>query len=423
MWTKRKNGSNIVGIDEDEYQRLVNFFTDHRYRKRSISKLLRSGVRTIDEPPAEGQGPFYKLDMPSSKAKSLAPSIGQLQSLKELDLHNSKNLSSLPEEIGNLVNLQSLNLSGSAITLLPSSIGQLQSLKELNLHNTKNLTSLPGEIGNLANLQSLDLSVSGITALPSSIGQLQSLKDLDLGYTYRLTSLPEEIGNLANLQALNLYLSPIASLPSSIGQLQSLTRLNLGSTSNLTSLPEEIGNLANLKLLYLHEAEITSLPQSIERLQSLEKLDIRRSGLTSYGPIGKLKGLKWIHLSGSRIHELRSSCDDVFFKFVLKLTQLHPYLGTLNYADLRSIYCERKIEYALACNRFRFRKGKARPSDCFVWWPHLLNNSKRLFSEYEWTSESCSLEDYQRIYLLLLLERDSFINTILFARQSDHKDS
>lgn len=64
-----------------------------------------------------------------------------------------------------------------------------------------------------------------------------------------------------------------------------------------------------------------------------------------------------------------------------------------------------------------------------MWWPYLLDtrsNNKRLFSEYEdrSTVEIWDwLQDYERSYALLLHERDSFIETILFAsRQSNNND-
>ena len=62
-----------------------------------------------------------------------------------------------------------MDLNGSAVRSLPPSIGRLRSLKELNLGATTELTSLPEEIGDLGSLIKLFLSGSGVRSLPYSI--------------------------------------------------------------------------------------------------------------------------------------------------------------------------------------------------------------------------------------------------------------
>nr|MDO8083447.1 leucine-rich repeat domain-containing protein [Candidatus Sigynarchaeum springense] len=85
----------------------------------------------------------------------------------KLGLHE-QGLTSLPESIGNLVNLEKLYLSGNQLSSLPESIGQLKSLTWLSLSNNQ-LSSLPGTIGNLESLTVLDLSSNKISSLPGTI--------------------------------------------------------------------------------------------------------------------------------------------------------------------------------------------------------------------------------------------------------------
>jgi len=136
------------------------------------------------------------------------------------------------------------------------------------------LKSLPDEIGDLDNLNKLTLIESSISSLPNSIGQLQNLRDLDLSFTDELKSLPDEIGNMADLNKLNLLYSSISSLPNSIGQLKHLTYLDLASTKELKSLPDDIGYMTNLIQLNLSESCVSSLPSSIGQLRNLRGISL-----------------------------------------------------------------------------------------------------------------------------------------------------
>ncbi len=96
-----------------------------------------------------------------------------------------------------------LLLKGSKIRQLPSEIGQLSNLQELDLSYNK-LPSLPAEIGQLSSLQTLNLSYNNLSSLPAEFGQLSNLQTLDL-WNNNLSSLPVEFGQLSNLQTLHLW--------------------------------------------------------------------------------------------------------------------------------------------------------------------------------------------------------------------------
>jgi len=125
----------------------------------------------------------------------------------------------------------------------------------------KELTSLPESIGNLTSLKKLDLGFNKLTSLPTSIGNLTQLKQLYL-YWNRLTSLPESICNLKSLENLWVSHNQLTSLPSEIGQLGNLIKLNL-IRNRLTSLPTSIGQLSNLKYLDLLVNYLIPWPKQI----------------------------------------------------------------------------------------------------------------------------------------------------------------
>jgi internalin A len=158
---------------------------------------------------------------------------------------------------------------------------------ELNLSGM-NLCELPQEIGSLTNLNSLDISSNQLTVLPESIGNLTNLTSFYLRYN-KLIALPESIGNLTNLTYLNLWNKKLTALPESIGNLNNLTSLDL-SSNQLTALPESIGNLANLTYLDLRYNQLTALPESIGNLTNLTYLTIDETPLNQIPPEVVKKG-------------------------------------------------------------------------------------------------------------------------------------
>jgi Leucine-rich repeat (LRR) protein len=138
---------------------------------------------------------------------------------------------------GRIVNLY---LISKQLSTIPSEIGVLTSLVDLWLYGNS-LTTLPPQIENLDNLMLLNLPENTLSHLPLEIGNLPNLSVLELNNN-NLTELPSEIGTLNNLVVLKLNNNNLTNLPSSIGGLYSLRHLNL-CENNLTSLPDSIVNL------------------------------------------------------------------------------------------------------------------------------------------------------------------------------------
>lgn len=96
-------------------------------------------------------------------------------------------------------------------------------LKQTSL-SFQDVTHIPEMIGNLPNLEILQIMLSNIQSLPESIGNLKNLNILNLSRN-RLTSLPESIGNLSKLERLYLSKNRLTSLPESINKMSSLRYL------------------------------------------------------------------------------------------------------------------------------------------------------------------------------------------------------
>ena len=148
-----------------------------------------------------------------------------------LNLPSNNLLGSIPADIDNLTELQTLNLSGNILTApIPDQIGNLTQLRVLDLSNNiicihgchRTLGGpIPTTLGDLSNLQTLDLSDNVLTGdIPAELGKLTQLESLDLSDNYFCTydwytgirtckgglfgGIPAELSNMSALQVLGL---------------------------------------------------------------------------------------------------------------------------------------------------------------------------------------------------------------------------
>ena len=105
---------------------------------------------------------------------------------------------------------------------------------------------LPESIGRLTALESLQLGYCGLTELPVGVGHLTSLRTLYLGNLDELTTLSSTFGALLDLQELTEYDCGAFEI-SSILQLTSLHKLHLTSLPWLTTLPSTFGALFDIQ--------------------------------------------------------------------------------------------------------------------------------------------------------------------------------
>jgi internalin A len=147
--------------------------------------------------------------------------------------------------------IPSFSLTAREITRLPEEIGELRNLKNLVLHMNK-LRELPATIGNLRKLRNLDLRDNELFALHAELSNLSNLETLELGGDHgnNFIEIPAEILRLKKLKILHIQRSKISEIPSSIANLSDLRDLDL-SDNKIRSLPPEIRALKKLKFLGL----------------------------------------------------------------------------------------------------------------------------------------------------------------------------
>ena len=133
---------------------------------------------------------------------SLPSNIGTFSHLSLLNCSGCS-LLSLSRSLKSLRHLTSLNLERCTFNALPFALSLLFQLTELNLSNCCNLECLPDWIGNLCHLTTLNLSnrtSEFFVSLPESIGNLSNLTSLDLRGSDNLTSIPTSLHSLSHLK-------------------------------------------------------------------------------------------------------------------------------------------------------------------------------------------------------------------------------
>lgn len=234
------------------------------------------------------------LDLSENRLVTLPPTMGALFSLKKLDLLSNR-ITELPESIGDLVSLASLDVGANQLSRLPPSIGWLIGLEDLNLSSNQ-LAFLPEAIGSLVSLERLDVATNNLEELPHSIGQCLVLKELHLDYN-RLRALPEAIGKIESLEVLTLRYNNARQLPTAMVSLTKLRELNV-SFNELEAVPESLCFATSLVKLNVGNnfAVFRSLPRAIGNLEKLEELDISNNQIhvlpDSFGMLTQLSILK-----------------------------------------------------------------------------------------------------------------------------------
>ncbi|MED6156841.1 hypothetical protein PIB30_018211 [Stylosanthes scabra] len=216
------------------------------------------------------------VDLSGRQLRILPDAFGKIRSLVKLDL-SSNQLEAIPDSIAGLQKLEELDVSSNLLDSLPDSIGLLLNLKIIKLSGNK-LNSLPESIALCRSLVELDASFNNLLCLPTNMGYgLGNLEKL-LIQLNKIRFLPPSIGEMRSLTYLDVHFNEIHGLPQSIGRLINLEYLNISSNFNdMTELPETLGDLVNLRELDISNNQIRALPYSFGRLKKLTKLNLEQN--------------------------------------------------------------------------------------------------------------------------------------------------
>ncbi|XP_076943786.1 BRASSINOSTEROID INSENSITIVE 1-associated receptor kinase 1-like [Bidens hawaiensis] len=133
----------------------------------------------------------------------LVPELGQLTNLQYLELYNNNITGNIPTELGKLKSLVSLDLYLNRLNgSIPESLGNLQKLRFLRLSSNSLTGTIPYSLTTISRLQVLDLSNNLLTGVVPLNGSFSLFKDVSFKNNSNLTFLldpPQALGP-ANLQ-------------------------------------------------------------------------------------------------------------------------------------------------------------------------------------------------------------------------------
>ena len=276
-----------------------------------------------------------------------------------LGLYDNQLSGSIPSELGDLTNLESLSLQDNQLTgPIPEELGKLAELDWLSLNHNDLSGEIPPALGNLASLEALYLRENEWTGcIPNALGDTlrNDLYRLGLSFCdprasdtsdkvileafYNATGGPkwnnttnwlsEEPMGLwrgvatdsdGRVTALNLGDNRLSgSIPSQLGDLTNLRRLNLSHNLLSGAIPPQLGNLSKLEYLNLGDNLLgDGIPPQLGNLANLEVLRLHDNQLTGSIPsqLGNLANLEWVEFGGNNLsgcipHALQNVRDDL----------------------------------------------------------------------------------------------------------------
>ena len=247
--------------------------------------------------------------------------------LDTLDLHGNR-LQLLPLGLRRLEHLTTLNLSKNKLTNESLSvITQVGSLRELRLANNALDGMLTSRLSNLKKLEILDVSNNAITTLPPNSDEISKLRILNVAGN-KLSSLPFEllvslplieIDAARNRLAGTLFPACVPGLPvlknldvasnaltsiieSGAIDLPSLQSLNV-TENRLLQFPDVL-RWTELLTLTMTGNRLTSLPENISSLRNLKSVDVSRNSIKKLDErLGLMDTLAMLRIANNPLRE------------------------------------------------------------------------------------------------------------------------
>ncbi|XP_031272562.1 receptor-like protein Cf-9 [Pistacia vera] len=339
-----------------------------------------------------------KASLGTSFSGEVPYSIGNLNSLILLDIHDCSFSGSIPSSLGNLTKITNLYLSGNQFSgKLSTLFGNPSSLEELDLsYNFSSQDSralswmtkyskltylglsqinlfgeIPSWLMNLTHLTHLYMSQNELKGpIPYWLMNLSQLVELSLSSNRLIGNIPSQVGNLTQLQLLALGSNMLqGAFPIALYDLENLRVLDLISTNlnstlelldlshnNLSGkLPQCLGNFSHfLELLSLKNNNFSGgIPENFLNGENLRMIDLSQNQLHGKIPrsLANCRNLEFLDLGNNQINDTFPSWLETLPNLKVLILQSNRLRGAIKEPETAYAFPELQI-IDLSHNRF-----------------------------------------------------------------------
>lgn len=269
-------------------------------KSTSIEKLDLSNNGIFEFPKGFEKLPLVNLNISNNLIDSLPSEILKMKKIVTIDFsYNTGTVNSYNYILlAKLSSLKKVSIQGAFY--LPNTIGLLTQIESLNLAHG-NFNTVPKELNNLSKIEALDISDCKQLQLDLLFDQISNwkiLKTIHLGH-FKMNRIPYNINKLYGLKKVSIWNSCIEELPSSF------TRLNLNTieiTNSKIINPEQVfkqvSKINSLKNITLKNITFGTSEWEA-KLYKLDTLIVKNSNLTELH--FKAKKIKYVDFSGNQV--------------------------------------------------------------------------------------------------------------------------
>ena len=195
-----------------------------------------------------------------------------IPTLENLTINSTVELS---DAIANNPSIIRLTLEGGGISTLPDNIDDMVNLKQLRVY-CENFTTLPSSFESLPVLELAEFRSTSIFNVPDVFGGISTLKEIILTDT-PLKEFPTELLRIQSIERITVDNCQLEAFPFGLDSLPNLKRLSIRNdptlvsienANNIQTIPARVGDLIGLEQLTVSNLNIDQMPADIANLSN-----------------------------------------------------------------------------------------------------------------------------------------------------------
>ncbi|KAF8028550.1 hypothetical protein BT93_E1239 [Corymbia citriodora subsp. variegata] len=201
--------------------------------------------------------------------------IGNLVNLEVLEMSNAILFGDIPFDVANLKNLTELVLSNNNLSgVIPSFLQKFKKLILLYLDGNHFHGHIPSNLNTCESLLRLDLSNNNLSGTIFPV--VKALIYLNLSHNHLNGALPAEIGQLDHLNYLDISVNMFGGeIPSTLRDCNGLIELSMKDNHFRGSIPQSISSLRSIEILDLSNNNLSGeIPKFLEAFDFLQILNL-----------------------------------------------------------------------------------------------------------------------------------------------------